>query len=187
MRFKMSELTAKSGISKSTILYYVKEGLLPQPHKPKPNVHLYDEKTLKILEFIKYFQETLGYSISHIKEILNDNNIDFDSDSDIIIGYLKAMQNKNGEREAKKIAKLAKEMGIDENLFEAYQKCAKELAKLEYETGAKLLSSKTKNKNNELQKVIFDIILTLKPFIFNRATLQEHKKRVAANVNKERK
>ncbi len=187
MKFKMSELVAKSGISKSTILYYIKEGLLPEPHKPKPNVHLYDKKTLKILEFIKYFQENLGYSISHIKEILTDNNIDFNSDTDIIIGYLKAMQDKDTETEANKILKLAKEMKIDQNLFKTYEKCAKELAKLEYEMGAKLLNSKTKNKNNELQKVIFDIILTLKPYIFNRATLEEHKKRVDENVKKEQK
>jgi len=49
MALKMKELIAQSGESKSTILYYVKEGLLPQPSKPKPNVHLYDESSVEIL------------------------------------------------------------------------------------------------------------------------------------------
>ncbi len=187
MRFKMSELVKRSGVSKSTILYYIKEGLLPSPYKPKQNVHLYDEKTLKILNFIKYFQHNLGYSISHIKEILTDNKIDFQSDTDIVLGYLKAMQNKENETQAQRILLLAKEAEVDDKLFKAYEKCAKELAVLEYEMGAKLLTSKEDNQNNKLQKLIFDILLTLKPYIFNQATLKEHKKRVAKNLKKDRK
>jgi len=54
MALKMKDLIAKSGESKSTILYYIKEGLLPQPQKPKPNVHLYDEVCIDIIKFIKY-------------------------------------------------------------------------------------------------------------------------------------
>ena len=52
MALKMKELMLATGESKSTILYYVKEGLLPQPQKPKPNVHLYDESAVEILRLI---------------------------------------------------------------------------------------------------------------------------------------
>ena len=40
---KMNELVKRSNTPKSTILYYLKEGLLPEPMKDKPNFHLYDE------------------------------------------------------------------------------------------------------------------------------------------------
>jgi len=183
MKLKMQELVAQSGVSKSTILYYIKEGLLPEPEKPKPNVHLYPPQTLKILEFIKYFQQNLGYSIAQIKEILKDNRLDFSQEGDMILRYLEAMQHPDQEDAAKRILHEANKLGIDKSLFDAYEACAAELARLEYEMGAKLLTSEHKNENNALQKVIFDIILKLKPFIFNRATIAEHRRRCAANTN----
>ncbi len=182
MSLKMSQLVAQSGVSKSTILYYIKEGLLPEPQKPKPNVHLYDAKTIKILEFIKYFQENLGYSIAHIKEIVKDNKLDFSNSADMIFEYLSAMQSKEHEDEVNRILSDAKEVTIDPSLIEAYERCATQLAKLEYKMGAKILTQHSNNENNRLQKVIFDIILKVKPYIFNRATIQEHKRRVEANT-----
>lgn len=65
---KMRELIEQTGEAKSTILYYVKEQLLPTPKKPKPNVHLYDESCVSIIKFIKYLQ-SLNYTISDIKDI----------------------------------------------------------------------------------------------------------------------
>jgi len=38
MDYKMSELVAKTNVPKSTILYYIKEELLPQPVKVKANL-----------------------------------------------------------------------------------------------------------------------------------------------------
>ena len=177
MKYKMQDLVSQSGVNKSTILYYIKEGLLPQPEKPKPNLHLYPAQTLKMLEFIKYFQQNLGYSIAQIKEIVKDNRIDFGQNSDMILEYLEAMEGSKQRTEAEAILHEAQKLGIDQSLFDAYEECAVKLAKLEYEMGAQLLTSKHENENNALQKVIFDIILKLKPFIFNRATIAEHRRR----------
>jgi DNA-binding transcriptional MerR regulator len=66
---KMSELVEQTGVQKSTILYYLKEGLLPAPEKPKPNVYLYPEKTVQAIELIRYMQQTLGAPIADIKEM----------------------------------------------------------------------------------------------------------------------
>lgn len=71
MGMKMNKLVELSGVPKATILYYIKEGLLPEPKKPKPNLHLYSEETLELLEFIKYLQKNFECSISEIKEVLN--------------------------------------------------------------------------------------------------------------------
>ena len=103
MSIKMAELTELSKTSKSTILYYIKEGLLPQPQKPKPNVHLYDDSAISILQFIRYKKDTLHYSITEIKSIIQDNKIDFKNESETVINYLIAISGQNREEEIKEI------------------------------------------------------------------------------------
>jgi DNA-binding transcriptional MerR regulator len=88
---KMNELVKRSGENKSTLLYYLNEGLLPEPQRPKPNVALYDDKCVEIVKFIRYFQHSLYYSISQIKEIITNNAINFDDGVDMIISSLSAM------------------------------------------------------------------------------------------------
>ncbi len=182
MGLKMATLVEKSGLSKSTILFYVKEGLLPKPQKPKPNVHIYHDSAIAVLQFIKYLQEHLHYSITEIKSIMIDNRLDFREDSDLIINYLTALSGREKKAEVEAIKARAEDFGVDSALFDAYHKQAKKLAKLEYEMAATLLESHPDNESNALQKLLFDILLTLKPYIFNQATLKEHKKRVAINA-----
>ncbi len=181
MGLKMATLVKKSGVNKSTILYYLKEGLLPEPKKLKPNLYLYHDSSLAIIKFIKYLQEHLHYSIAEIKSIIKDNKIDFENDSEVIINYLTAMNSLAKKDEIQDIKQRAKKYKIDETLFKEYEKKAKELAILEYEMGARLLIENS-NEKNELQKLLFDILLTLKPYIFNLATINEHKNRVAKNI-----
>ena len=88
MAYKMKELMALSDESKSTILFYIKEGLLPEPQKPKPNVHLYDESCVQILKFIKYLQHNFSYSISEIQNIFKDNNFDLDGSFEMMVRSL---------------------------------------------------------------------------------------------------
>ncbi len=88
MALKMKELMLKSGESKSTILYYVKEGLLPEPQKPKPNVHLYDEHAVEILRLIKYLQYNFSYSIAQIKAIFAENNFHENQSFDMMVNAL---------------------------------------------------------------------------------------------------
>ncbi len=77
MALKMSELVKLTDTSKSTILFYVKEGLLPQPQKPKPNLHLYNESCIETIKFIKYLQSHFGFSINEIKSITQSGKFDF--------------------------------------------------------------------------------------------------------------
>lgn len=177
MSLKMADLVEKSGVNKSTILYYVKEGLLPIPKKPKPNVHIYSKNSIAILEFIKSLQENMNYSILEIKSIIKDNKIDFQNDSGAVINYLSAISGKTQQEKVSQIKQLASTYDIDEELLQEYENTAKKLASLEYEMGAKLLTEH-KNENNILQKLIFDIVLVLKPYIFNQATIKEHQVRV---------
>ena len=79
MSMKMSELVKLTNSSKSTILYYVKEGLLPEPQKPKPNLHLYDESCVDTIGFIKYLQSNFDCSISQIKAISDEGGFNFEN------------------------------------------------------------------------------------------------------------
>ena len=67
----MNGLVKLSKTPKSTVLYYVKEGLLPEPVKDKPNFHLHDEHCVKLLSFIKYLQSNFNATISQIKALLH--------------------------------------------------------------------------------------------------------------------
>lgn len=88
MSIKMKELMARTNTAKSTILYYVKEGLLPEPQKPKPNLHLYDEECIEIIKFIKYLQKNFSSSIAELKAIINDSNFDFDKGFETVMETL---------------------------------------------------------------------------------------------------
>jgi DNA-binding transcriptional MerR regulator len=213
MALKMKELMALSDESKSTILFYIKEGLLPEPQKPKPNVHLYDESCVQILKFIKYLQHNFSYSILEIKSIFYDNHFDFDGSFEMMVrslelisggrdnqwytqkqflsllkmdekklkeyqekGYLfeRAKGFSSKEVEIAEILERTVSLGLDCSLLDAYVKDAKVLAQKENEVGSTLLKD-DKESHNTRYELLFDLILTLKPYIFNMHTVQTHK------------
>lgn len=71
------------------------------------------------------------------------------------------------------VFKRAKRLGLNEKLFDAYVKAGRELAKIEYALGSEMLE-RDKSLNNEHYELLFDAILTLKPYLFNMHTMQEH-------------
>ena len=216
MSLKMKHLMEATGESKSTILFYVKEGLLPEPEKPKPNLHLYDESCINIIKFIKYLQTQFSYSIAQIQGVFKEKKFTFSDDFSMMLRSLELMSsNPDGKwysddeflelsqltqkeldaylkrgllfrqeqgfssKELKlvDIFKRADTLGLDSKLYDAYVKAATELAKIEYEVGSAMLE-KDKTLNNEHYELIFDSILTLKPYIFNMHTMQEHQKQM---------
>jgi len=212
----MKNLMELTGESKSTILFYVKEGLLPKPDKPKPNLHLYDESCINIIKFIKYLQNQFSYTIAQIKAVFSENRFDFGDDFSMM---LKSLQIMAGSGDAKwyslddflelsglsgdelqdykdrglifkqeqgfssqelrlvDIFKRAKELGLDERLFDEYVTSAKAIAKIEYRLGADMLEC-DESRHNEHYELLFDSILTLKPYLFNMHTMQEHQKQM---------
>ena len=77
MNYKMSELYELSQTPKSTILFYVKEGLLPEPVRVKDNVHQYGEETLLMLNFIKYVQSNFHLSLKEVKALTQQKGFSF--------------------------------------------------------------------------------------------------------------
>lgn len=216
MSLKMKELMTQSQESKSTILYYLKEGLLPQPSKPKPNVHLYDNSCVQILKFIKYVQHNFSYSIAEIKNIFQENDFDFDGSFETMIhsiellsgarenlwydkktflkitqldtknltlyqdkGYLfeRAKGFSSKEVEMALILKDAKNLGLDFALLEQYVESAKALAVEENKIGSSLLKE-TQGSHNKRYELLFEILLKLKPYIFNMHTVEAHQNKI---------
>ena len=216
MSLKMKDLLLQTSESKSTILYYIKEGLLPQPSKPKPNVHLYDESCIQIIKFIKYLQHNFSYSIAEIKNLFKDNNFDFDGSFEMMVrslelisggkenkyyakesfltlvgidektlkkyqkqGYLfeRAKGFSSKEVEIAEILERSRTLGLDFTLLDAYVENAKLLAQKENDIGATLLKDDEESHNTRYE-LLFDLILILKPYIFNMHTVQAHKKNI---------
>ena len=216
MSLKMKHLMEQTGESKSTILFYVKEGLLPEPEKPKPNLHLYDESCINIIKFIKYLQSQFSYTIAQIQAIFKENKFTFSDDFSMMLRSLEMMSGSGNnkwyndedflelseltqselnnyldkgwlfrqergfsDKELKLVHlfKRAKEFGLNERLFDSYVKSAQKLAQIEYMLGSEMLE-RDKALNNEHYELLFDSILTLKPYLFNMHTMQEHQKQM---------
>ncbi|HEX5670767.1 MAG TPA: MerR family transcriptional regulator [Sulfuricurvum sp.] len=74
MKYKMSEVVARTNVPKSTILYYIREGLLPEATKLKSNVHRYSDEHIELIRYIKYMQEEIGSTNEQIKFALQNKN-----------------------------------------------------------------------------------------------------------------
>ncbi|WP_455757221.1 MerR family transcriptional regulator [Sulfurimonas sp.] len=79
MEYKISELVALTDVPKSTILYYIKEGLLPEAKKLKSNVHRYSDEHIELIKYIKYMKQEMGSSNEQIKTALENKNQSFSS------------------------------------------------------------------------------------------------------------
>ncbi len=204
---KMNELVSKSGVSKSTILYYIKEGLLPEPQKPKPNLHLYHENTIEKIALIQYLQKNFNSSISELKAIFSHEDFDIEKPYESLLNVLDVLMGADFTKtyskkelcesfniSEKKLDNLIKDGFLhvrdglftqcefdmlniivnsnkkEKKLIEKYISLSQELSVLEVELGLEILE----NKKN--LKQLFDIMLILKPYIFNMQTLSTYKK-----------
>lgn len=69
-KFKMKEITQSTGISKSTVLYYLSLGLLPSPLKTSKNMAYYPSSYVDILPVIRYLQDNMRLPLGVIKQII---------------------------------------------------------------------------------------------------------------------
>jgi DNA-binding transcriptional MerR regulator len=71
----MKDLAAATGLPKSTILYYLAEGLLPEPERPRPNVAFYESRVVDRIKLIRQLQKHHRLSISEIREVLKNPEV----------------------------------------------------------------------------------------------------------------
>jgi len=211
MEYKISEVVKQTGVAKSTILYYIKEGLLPEANKIKPNVHYYDERHLELIKYIKYMQNEMHCSIAQIRKVLQQRNRSFSSSVSMLVPLVESLTGINGEarsygREAVmeatgigeaqlqrllddalvmpaqegvfsdrdlavvKLVIAYGELGLDLEILYAYLESAKMLAQQECRLQNALCSKRDDANFSLLWHILFETVLTAKPYIHNNHT-----------------
>jgi DNA-binding transcriptional MerR regulator len=69
-RMRMAELARASGVSRDTIHYYLREGLLPKPLKSGKTVAYYDDAHLERLQLIRRLREEKYLPVAVIRRLL---------------------------------------------------------------------------------------------------------------------
>ncbi len=118
MEYKISEVVTKTDVPKSTILYYIKEGLLPEAKKIKANVHKYSEEHIELLKYIKYMQETMGSSIDEIKSVLERKNDSFSSSYTMLAPLMNTLSGKSSHIKQYTKSDFIEYFDIDINILE---------------------------------------------------------------------
>ena len=71
---RMKDLVEATGAAKSTILFYVEKGLLPQPRKTSPNMAWYDPACIERIGFIRHLQQNHNMPLDKIKILLDSRD-----------------------------------------------------------------------------------------------------------------
>jgi len=118
LEYKISELVSKTDVPKSTILYYIREGLLPEAKKLKSNVHRYSDEHIELIKYIKYMKEQIGSTNEQIKHELQNKNQSFSSSFAMLEPLMNALSTVpvNSTHYTKK--EFIKNFKIDETLLE---------------------------------------------------------------------
>ncbi len=122
MEYKISELVHKTKIPKSTILYYIKEGLLPEAKKIKSNVHRYSDEHIERIHYITYMKKHFGSSNEHLKDILQNQNSSFSTSSSMITPLMNTLSAIPSETEHYSKEAFIKRFNVDRALLEALLK-----------------------------------------------------------------
>jgi len=69
---RMGELARASGVPAATIKHYLREGLLPQPHKTSRNMAYYPPELVDRIRLIKQLQEERFMPLRVIREVLEE-------------------------------------------------------------------------------------------------------------------
>lgn len=67
---KMRDLEAKTGLSRESIRFYIREGLLPEPDRPRRNVATYSEAHVRAIETIRSLQKDPHLTLGMIKRLM---------------------------------------------------------------------------------------------------------------------
>lgn len=93
MEYKISEVVKLAQTPKSTVLYYIREGLLPEAKKMKSNVHRYSDEHVEILRYIKYMKEEFASTNEQIKSILQNKNSSLSSSFSMVEPLMQTLSN----------------------------------------------------------------------------------------------
>lgn len=118
MEYKISELVAKTNVPKSTILYYIREGLLPEAKKIKSNVHRYSDEHVELIGYIKYMKEEIGSTNEQIRFALQNQNQSFSSSATMLQPLMNTLSAIPSDAEHFTKEEFIKHFDVDASLLE---------------------------------------------------------------------
>jgi MerR family copper efflux transcriptional regulator len=68
-RIRIGELASRCGVTRDTIRFYERAGLLPKPRRTATRHRIYDQKTAQQLRFVRRAQD-LGLTLDDIRQLL---------------------------------------------------------------------------------------------------------------------
>jgi len=118
MEYKISEVVAKTHVPKSTILYYIKEGILPEANKLKSNVHRYKEEHVELIKYITYMKEHFGTSNEQLRDVLQNKNQSFSSSLNMITPLMNTLSDIPSDTEHYTKEAFIEQFNVDKALLE---------------------------------------------------------------------
>lgn len=82
---KMKELEERTGLGREAIRFYIREGLLPEPEKPRRNVAIYSEDHVNRIQLIRKLKDERFLPLGIIRNVL-DNPVPGETDTPALIG-----------------------------------------------------------------------------------------------------
>jgi DNA-binding transcriptional MerR regulator len=73
---KMRDLEIRTGVNRETIRVYLRNGLVPEPDRPKPNVADYGEDHVRAITAVRELQRDNGLTLRQIKDVLRGNLVE---------------------------------------------------------------------------------------------------------------
>jgi DNA-binding transcriptional MerR regulator len=82
--FRIGELAKRAGVNQRTLRFYEERGLLEPTARFRSGMRLYSQDDVERVHLIRELQETLGFSLAEIKEIIaaEENEADLSSAKD---------------------------------------------------------------------------------------------------------
>lgn len=71
---KMRELETRTGVHREVIRVYLRDGLIPQPERPRKTVAIYGEEHVLAIAAIKRLQRESRLSLAQIKSLMNGDS-----------------------------------------------------------------------------------------------------------------
>ena len=224
MEYKISEVVKLTGVPKSTILYYIKEGLLPEAKKIKSNVHRYSDEHIELIKYIKYMQHEMQASIGQIRHILGKRDQSFSSSAAMLTPLMETLGGLDHDESYYSKEELLSIISLDQTLLERlvddkvllpidpdrftdkdlsvirviekfnsvnveyailklYASHASALAELEGEVIKSLCEKRDEKNFSTLWQITFELLLSVKPYIFNRHTHEIFKNKLKEEID----
>ncbi len=134
-RLKMKDLEAATGVGREAIRFYIREGMLPEPERPRRNVAIYSEDHVLRIRAIKRLQSEQFLPLAAIRDLMQQADVRAlaEGRGPEIAALLPGMLGESAGSKRQSLQEVARESGLAPEEIEAL--CARGLIDLVAEDG----------------------------------------------------